>query len=722
MVASRVYFAAKKRSEIGSALVGKLQSLKRSQTGGVDNTAEYANAIRHYYGKDSGFGLSWGVVRAGSSGELAQFRINRARAYAKALLSIVTQAKVMWRPRAKNGDAGVAAAVTLTADIMADLWKSKGLSRVYLRWVEQAIVLSQAFVFDEWDRGLGPPLMASGGQLITQGDIATHNVLPWDCFVDPTCTSYEETNWRYVRLWKSKWDLAKVWTRGGSRLADGRTGDEAEEAILSASERESVLEFDAGRRQEDGDLVPVWYFFHDKSPALPAGRETIFLSGDVVLRDGPLSYDGVPVHRLVADEMFGTPHGWTSFWDTLGAQEISDAIQTTMATTATTLGSPTLALEQGSDIKPEDVVAGFQVIRYPRQSKAPEFLKPAPVSADLMKYDESLSADQRQLMGLNDVALGQPQGKELNAQAFAVLASMAVQQASPFQTAATEALSRLGTSMLRTYKKRVSRERELKVTGKSSKSLYAVQKFSGKSLEAIDGVDIDIGNPLEQTAQGRATILQNLLEIPNAVPSADAMFEVLETGRYEPAIRSQRDELLLLKAEYEQLQEGKNPPVHFLQNHPLHFRENYSPLSNPEALEDPSIIEAVNAHLDGHYLEHYGVPRLGDPLRYQRECFLMGRTPDPSLMPPPMGFWQGPPPPPGMGPPMGGPGAPPPGGPGAPPSGPPGPSGPPKPGALPPPPEAAPSGVQAPPVQMPTNPLTGQQFELATGGGVTQPQ
>ncbi len=225
---------------------------------------------------------------------------------------------------------------------------------------------------------------------------------------------------------------------------------------------------------------------------------------------------------------------------------------------------------------------------------------------------------------------------------------------------------------------------------------------------------VDIGNPLEQTAQGRMSILQTLMEIPGSITTPEAAFEVMETGRYEPALRADRDEQLLLKVEYEQLQQGKNPPVHFLQNHPMHFKQNYSALANPDALEDPSIIEAVNAHLDQHYLEHYGVPRLGDPLRYQRECFLMGRTPDPSLMPPPMGFWGGPP---GMGPPgmPAGPGAPP--GAGGPPPGPPG-SGPP----MPPPPEASAEGPPVRPVSMPKNPITGQTFDTATGGGMAQPQ
>lgn len=732
MPAKSVYFAAASRANIGTSLVGRLQSLKDGTTGDnsiLDNSAEYANALRHYYGKDSGFGLSWGITRGGKAGELARTRINRARAYAQTKLSVVTQAKVTWRPQAKNGDAGAAAGVTLTADIMADLWENKGLSEVWLRWIEQAIVLSQAFVFDEWNRALGPPLGPAGDQMVTQGDIEAHNVLPWDVKVDPACPSPNAVTWRFVRLWKNRWDLAKLWTRGGSQLADGKRGAEAEDAILSASESSAIDEYDTGRgKGSNNDLVPVWYFFHDKTPALPMGRETIFISANCVLRDGRLSYESSPVHRIAAGDMFGTPHAWTSFWDTLGPQEISDSINTSLSTTATTLGNTNLAVEQGSDVKGEVLPNGLRIVRYPRQGKKPEFINPPPLSPDMMKYDELLSSEQRQLSGLDELSTGQFDGKQLNAQAFAVLASLTVQKASPFQTAATAALARLGTSMLRTYKKRVSREREIKVTGKSSKSLYAVQKFSGKSLEAIDGVKIDIGNPLEQTAQGRATILDTLLKIPGAVTSPEAAFEVWETGRLEPALRADRDELLLLKSEYEQLQEGKSPPVHFLQNHPLHFKQNYSALSNPDALNDPEVIKAVNAHLDQHYLEHYGVargptpgdpmtgapPTQGDPLRYQRECFLMGRTPDPSLMPPPMGFWGGPPgmAPPGMGAPPGAPS-----GAGGPPPGPPGASPP-----MPPAPEASAEGPPVRPVSLPKNPVTGQQWDPATGGGLAQPQ
>ena len=174
---------------------------------------------------------------------------------------------------------------------------------------------------------------------------------------------------------------------------------------------------------------------------------------------------------------------------------------------------------------------------------------------------------------------------------------------------------------------------------------------------------------------------------------------VLETGRLESATRATRDELLLLKTEYERLQEGVVPPVHHLHNHALHYKENAAVLYSPENLENPAVLQAVEAHLAEHYLQLYGVPREGavdpmtgmmspgDPMRPIREAFLMGRAPDPTLLPPP----------PGM-PPMGGPGLPPP------------------------PPELNAGPVGPPEVQMPTQPLTGMQFDNATGGGVSQPQ
>lgn len=698
--APRQYFAARSRTDIGKSLVDRLSVCNADNK--HDNFDQYSNAYRHYYGRDNGYGITTGITRDGAQGELAAIRVNRARAYAKALLALVIGPKINWRPQAKNSDSSAAAATKLTTNILENLWKSGGLSDVFARWVEQAICFSNAYVFPEWDRGIGPPLAVVNAKLVRQGDFRWHNVLPWDVRLDNTRKSHDDLDWKFVRLYKNRFDLAAL----NNRLMDGRTRDDARDAILTVKGDTRSPEMDASEREKSDDIIPVWYFFHKPTAALPAGRETVFIDSDVVLSDSVLTYyEGEspcdPVVRLAADEMFDTPHGWSQFWDTLGAQELLDGIDTTLATIITTLGGTNISIEDGTESKPDVLANNTRVWHRARGTSKPEAIQLAEFPPEALKYKEMIASDQRQLMGLNDVALGQPQSAQMNAQAFAVLASMAVQQSSPFQQKGTTAVGRLGTIAISTYARRVSRERMVKITGKSSAHLYSEAGWTGKDLRPVSGVLVDIGAPLEQTAQGRAGLLQLMMQVPGAIKSPQEITEVITTGRLEPAIRSVSDELSLVSFEYEQLSEGINPPVHYTHNHALHYRENSSPLFNPEGLSNPAVIQATEAHLDAHYLALYGIPRQQDPQAHLRESILLGREPDPTLMPPP----------PGMGPPMGA-GGPPMGA-----SGPPGQAGPP--GAPPPggpsgpegmPPEAGPGEISAPPAP-PINPMNGQPFQ-----------
>lgn len=695
-MAQRTYFAANKRTEIGKHLVDRLETCRKDERGHIE---KYRNAFGHYYGEDMGYGITSGVTRGGEHGELAQIRVNEGRSNAKAFLSIVTGPKLTWRPQARNIDSGAVAATTLANALLEDMWEARKFNRYAYQWAEQAVIFSQAFMFPRWNLAAGPPLLATGERMHNQGDISFHNVLPWDVVVDNTAKSYDELDWWFACLYLNRWDLAKL-TR---RLADGRTGQDAEDAILSAS-LDGKMALAETTRRNSGDLsdrIPVWHFFHRPTPTLPLGREVVFINGDVVLQDGRLTYDEVPLYRLAADEKYDSPLAWSSYWDTLGPQELLDGVETSLATIITTLGNTCVAIEKGSDAKPDILASGISVWEYPREGKAPSAVQLAQFPQDALKYKDGLRGQERQLMGLNDVALGQPQSAQMNAQAFAVLASMAVQQAGTFQTAYVDGVAKVGTGVLKTLCRRVSRERLLKITGKSDENLYSEAKWTGKDLGAIDSVLVKIGNPLEQTPAGRLQLLETLksVSLPGAI-TPEMVQQVMDTGRIEPATRGIRDEMRMVQGEREQLSQGISPPVHTVQNHLLHYRENASVLHNKENLNNPQVVQAVHVHLDAHYLEYFGVPPDADPLRLPRQRFLLGQGPEPMPMPPPgmPGAPGGMPPPPGAGaegapvPPMG---AEPPMDPMMPPAE--------GPAALPP---------------MPPNPMTGQPFEMQTGGGV----
>jgi hypothetical protein len=695
----RRYFAARDRKDIGRALMERLKPLLSDER--QTNIDEMRNAYCHLYGVDVGYGTPTGVTRGGERGELAQLRISAAATDLRAKHALVTAQEVMWKPQAKNGLSSVAEATSKSSDVLEDQWKGNRFGIVGSEFAMGALGFGESFVFHEWDKSAGPALAALDDKLYREGAVTYHLVPSWDAWRDSAAKSFAACQWLYVRVWKNRFDLVKEFTE----LADGREGDAAMEAILSACDTPADMGVADGDRYRvtDSELIPVWHFFHLSSVALPMGRHVTLLSEDVVLHDEPLkgpnsTYNGMPVHRLADVEVVDSPFARAVFWDTLGAQEVCDAIDTAMATRATMMSAPIFAYEKGSDLSPEILASGGRAWGYPRGAKPPVEVAPAKVPGESLEYRRDVRSAVRETMGLNDAAVGQQKGAEMNAQASALLASMAVQQAGPFQKKWLAALGAIGQGVLRLLAQKVTQPRTLQMTRSASR--HEAVTYTGEELKGIEGVQVDVGNALEQTAQGRLAIADLYVERGWAT-GPEQYSQVISTGRLEPISRRNTNEMTLIQYEYEQLLKGKSPPVHYAQNHALHFRENSAAILDPGAVENPDALQAVETHLDEHYLQQFGMPRAADPLRPARERWMLGQ---------PIG--------PGQEMPLGPPGAPPGGPPGAAPGGPPAPN---ASDAQPPPGVAPPAAADIPLPEMPPNPLTGEQFNSADGGGVVAP-
>lgn len=689
-VNDRSYFAKASHEDIGRRLTERLRPIREEKF--RDNREVMIIAYSHIYGRDVGYGATAGIYRGGEKGELALLRVNTAAANARARLSLVTSAQLTWKAQAKDGTASAAEATSVATDVLENEWKTNHLGVICDLWTEWAIYFSVAFVFPEWRRGIGPPLAPrADGTMVNQGDLFYRCIPPWDVFVDNSAKTFRDCTWLFVRIWQNRHELAEE----HKCLADGREGDEAKEAILSASQGAwDASVSDGDRLRTETELVPVWYFFHHPTALLPMGRFVKFVSDTVVLVDEPVrgpnaTYEGVPIERLAERDMVDSPHAWAPFWDTLGCQEIQDGIDTSLATISTTLGNPIIAVEQGSDF-PEILASGFRTWKYPRGAKPPMQVKMGEFPPEALDYRENLQTNQRQLMGLNDVALGQPQGAQMNAQAFAVLMSAAVQQASPLQSARVAAVSHLGTTVLKLLAKHVKNQRSfVKDSGETV-------NYSANSLAAVDKAHVEVGNPLEQTAAGRKAILDDKIQL-GFITSNEQYDQQLATGRSDSLTLRTTAEMTLVQWEVEQLKRGVCPPVHHSFDHPLHFKYGAVAVLNPKGEQDANVLKAVEDFLEQHYQLQFGTPRANDPLALVRERWMMGQQIGPGQDQPPPG--------------PGGPGGPP--GAGAPPPG-----GGQANGAL-----TQPDGGSPPPtpdVQMPNNPATGQPIDPVSGGGAVQ--
>jgi hypothetical protein len=691
MSKSRVYFACEPINLVGRALAGRIKQCLNSERE-KKQRSKYALGYAHYYGDDTGSGSTMQVLRDGAQGELSKLRISDARALAKALKAILTGPKLNWRPQAANTDASVRGATTLALNVLEMYWKQRRMSEVCSLWAEQAIAMSEGFIFHPWDMSLGRPFAAVDDEMVSEGDVSFLNVLPWNVLRDVEAESWHLGQWNFTKVLRNRYDLAK-------RHPLDTEGNDAEERILGTSSLDEMREATGGDKDYEAgsDLVPVWYFYHDRTPSLPSGRAVTLLSGSCVLTDTTLKgYPRRPLKRFASDEMLGTPFGYTSWWDALGIQDVTDGLHSAVVSNQLTLATQSIAMEEGTRCDP-DSTHGLKVFYYTAGRQPPQALQLTKSPPEVFAYIKELRQMQQQNLGLNDTARGNAE-RGLSGEAYALLASMAIQQNSPLQGSFVSAVAELGTDLLAILAANATTERKVSITGKNSAFLYDERAFTGKDLRAIERVIVDVGNPLEQTPAGRYDLAKLNLQ-QGFITQPEHLQQVLDTGRLEPAMQAIRNEQLLVTAENEALAKGENPPVHAFQNHILHGKENASVLSNPAALLDVAVINAVQAHFEGHYREFFGIPEgmdvKMDPQWPVRMRLLLGQEPP---LPDPM---------------MGGaPGAPPPPGPGAPSSATP----PPAPGS-----QSASDGPAPGLPGMPTNPATGNNYDPTTGGGMVPP-
>ncbi len=649
-----VYWVNYPPEEFAKAAASVIGDVTNDQFLGYRRTLE-ARSYLYYYGiNPSGIHATSQILRGGAEGELALIRINHARSLVNTLVNLITASKLVWVPKGINTDYDAVLQCELTSSLLEYYWQELGVSELVNKVLEQTIVFGDSFIHAEWDEDMGEDFAASDelGQVKT-GDVKFTAIDTWDVIRDPTKKSYDELNWIIVRRRKNKYDMAAKYP-------------EAREAIMKAVSDITLSTRDL-RALEARDDVDIYYFYHKKTPAVPEGKEVVFTaSGDIITQPTPLKLGYFPVIRWSTSEFNSTPYAYTPFFDVLGIQELMDSLNTTVASNQSTLGTQLIAVEDGSAISPFDVAGGMKLLQYPPGSQPPKAIDLLHTAPEIFNYLGSLQKQQELLMGLNSVVRGEPQSGEQSGSALALLSTQALQQSSVIQGHHVRAVEMLGNVLLDLIRQNLSLPRTVALIGKENAFLVPDSKFSGTSFDRIKKVQVQIGNPLQQTASGRLEIASNLLQM-GIVKTPEQYLQVMDTGRLDPLTHSLKRELDLIKSENEQLSQGINPPVLILDDHLLHAREHRAVLANPQARENPVMRDAVLQHIAEHEKEYYTAP--------PATLLLVGQQP-PSL--PPTGGSQ-------------------PGGP--------------SPSEVTAPPGNPDAGSLPPPAELPTNPQTGEQVQ-----------
>lgn len=611
------YFAAKKPEEVAAVLYNKVGGWCTSleANGYLDKLrAMYCSYHGAYY-RDMGSGHQ--VTFSGEQGELVNLPVNQFRNIATNMLVMTTSNRPTMQCRSTNTDYKSLRQTLLANNILDYYMREKKLETFLKKAVEYAIVYGAGFVVMQWNATTGKEVDfdEATNTHIYEGDIEFENLSPFDVIYDNTKESGIH-DWVLIRRWKNKYDLAAKYPEYADKIKSLQTKSDLFRFRLGMS---SLLDYT--------DDVEMIEFFHKRTDSMPDGRYMLFLSQDIVLQDTPNPYRVLPVFRIAPSDIHGSPYGYTPMFDLLPLQEYLNSSYSTIATNQNAFGVQNILNPRGTDIQPNQLVGGLNIIDYNAQAGTPTPLNLTKTPEEIFKFNEMIEKAMETISGVNSVARGNPESSLKSGTALALVQAMALQFNSGLQQSYVELIEDVGNAIIKMLQDYAYTPRIVAIVGKTNRGY--VKEFTSEDISSISRVIVDIGNPLARTTAGRVQMAQELIQYNDITPKQ--YVNVIETGNLEEVTEDIVNENLLMRAENEALLDGEIPSAVFTEQHKTHIDYHRSVLFDPELKKDEGLVERVQQHIQ----QHITLLRTTDP----DLLVLMGQQP---LQPPPQP--QGPPP------------------------------------------------------------------------------
>lgn len=526
----------------------------------------------------------------GQQGELTSLSVNHYRNLLLHLETMTVQQRASFEPRATNSDVKSQSQVILAAGLLDYYMREKKLERYIKQAVKDGLIFGEAFVRAEWDATSGEEYgQTETGATVYQGDMKYTNYTPLDVVRDFTKQSAGQDDWHILRDFQNKYTLAAKFPD----LADEILNDQSDMLQLIASTTLNAIAL------EESDNIAVYTLIHRPTPALPEGRFTTVLDNGTVMQDGPIPYRETHVYRIAPDEETGTIFGYTVGYDLLPVQEAIDILYSTVITNQSTFGVQNILVPKGHDLSTAQMSGGLNVMEYDPKTGKPEAMNLTATPPEIFNFIQQLEHLAETISGVNSVARGNPEASLKSGAALALVQSMAIQFSMGLQQSYAQLVEDLGTGTINILKDFAAVPRVAAIAGKSNRPL--MKEFTGDSLNAINRVTVDMGNPMTRTTAGKVNLADAYLE-KGMIDNPDQYLQVVTTGRLEPIIEGKQANLLLIKGENEMLSEGIPQRALITDNHAKHILEHTIVLANPEIRQDPNspIVAATLAHIQEH--------------------------------------------------------------------------------------------------------------------------
>ena len=483
---------------------------------------------------------------------------------------------------------------------------------------EDALWAGEGFIYKGWNPNLGdevapdanietmePEIGPDGQQKVLHvGDWEFENLTCLDVIRDVDTLSYHGCQWVIVRRFRNKWDLIAQYPQ---------FTDEIQRASWALTDkRNTKFGYTAANTR---DLVPTFEFFHDKTLAVPMGRQTLFLDAETVLFDGPLAYGTRPVYRCAYAELRNNPFAWTVGFSLLPLAEANNRLTSTLLTNVATFGVTRVLNPRGANISLQALSQNLAIIDYTPTGPAggkPEVLNMAnPITretGDLLKF---INQKMETYVSIPGSMRGEMAKDEMSGAAMAMQSSIALQFSSGFQKSIVKTLEDVGTGMVQDIKAFASAPRTALIVGKNDEGY--MRSYTSKEFDGINRVVVSAANPMLNTTAGKMNLADQLLQngmLPGGEAGAMKYIQVMNQGKLEPETQALQSEYMAIQQDKEDLLAGKLPMIQLTDNHPLRMQEVNVLNNNPIIRGNPQLGNLVRQYIMGHFQQWLQMPPL----------------------------------------------------------------------------------------------------------------
>lgn len=631
---------------------------------------EYYNEMRRtgrlalYRNSYTNFYMGWiyraSLYRSGEEGELTRSFWNHERNLLRHLKVQTTQNKITYKAQVLNSNSKSANSIEF-ANGLADRYSQApeyDLDGKGKQSVEDTLVYGESAVVGLWNRHKGEPVAQDPltGQILRDGDMDYFNVTPMDHIVNCAHQSRDLVQWRVVRRWLNKYDLAAMYPQAANTVM-----------LFNDSESSYATKL-VSLVHHDRETIPVFYFFHDKTPAVPQGRLLVMADPTCIFEDGPLDngegkrgYDHIPVYDNIVETMQGSPYGYSVAFDLIPLQQTLNELVSAVTTNNINFAIQCVMAMKGANIQYQQLATGMSFIEYDAKvgdRGKPEALNLLASKPETYQFIDMIIKNMETIAGVNSMVRGNPQGDITSGQYAALVTIQSVIFNDGLQKAYARQMENVMTGTIRTIKKNMIGKKIARIVGKTSEPY--LKEFTSADLQDIDSISIQLVNPMLQTPAGKMAMADSLMKT-GLIKDAQQYIGVYTEGDLPQLYKRQETQLKLIKQENEALLDGKIPEVAITDNHVAHILEHTQVIDSIDARLNPNApnVVAAMAHIQLHMNKLLGGvdPRTGR-IEGPINPVLAGIIGDPTLPPgtpsmmqlPPMMPGAGGPPPQGPGP------------------------------------------------------------------------